>query len=83
MRPLSARHNTLAAGMLVGGAGCLCCSFVPPGVASAAFAAIGKFGCAGAFTVASIFTSELFPTLVRCWVPRRCWVPQQCLLAKK
>lgn len=28
-------------------------------------AALAKFGCAGAFTIASIFTSELFPTLVR------------------
>ncbi|GLC46023.1 hypothetical protein PLESTM_001815200 [Pleodorina starrii] len=59
------RHNTMAAGMLLGGAACLGCAFVPAGVISALMAAVGKFGCAGAFTVASIFTSEMFPTLVR------------------
>ncbi|EFJ44180.1 hypothetical protein VOLCADRAFT_95576 [Volvox carteri f. nagariensis] len=59
------RHNTMAAGMLLGGAACLGCAFVPAGVVSALMAAVGKFGCAGAFTVASIFTSEMFPTLVR------------------
>ncbi|GLI62485.1 hypothetical protein VaNZ11_005116 [Volvox africanus] len=59
------RHNTMAAGMLLGGAACLGCAFAPAGVVSALMAAVGKFGCAGAFTVASIFTSEMFPTLVR------------------
>ncbi|PNW78695.1 hypothetical protein CHLRE_09g387060v5 [Chlamydomonas reinhardtii] len=59
------RHNTMAWGMLLGGAACLACAFVPAGPASSAFAALGKFGCAGAFTIASIFTSEMFPTLVR------------------
>ncbi|GFR46601.1 hypothetical protein Agub_g8204 [Astrephomene gubernaculifera] len=59
------RHNTMAAGMLLGGAACLGCAFVPPGIGSSVLAAMGKFGCAGAFTVASIFTSEMFPTLVR------------------
>eukprot|EP00197_Chlamydomonas_leiostraca_P012629 CAMPEP_0202879236 /NCGR_PEP_ID=MMETSP1391-20130828/33331_1 /ASSEMBLY_ACC=CAM_ASM_000867 /TAXON_ID=1034604 /ORGANISM="Chlamydomonas leiostraca, Strain SAG 11-49" /LENGTH=609 /DNA_ID=CAMNT_0049561553 /DNA_START=103 /DNA_END=1928 /DNA_ORIENTATION=+ len=59
------RHNSLAAGILVGGTACLVCSFLPAGGLQAVFAAIGKFGCAGAFTIASIFTSELFPTLVR------------------
>ncbi|KAJ9531751.1 hypothetical protein QJQ45_021899 [Haematococcus lacustris] len=59
------RHNTLAAGILLAGLSCLVCSFCPPGPTQAIFAAIGKFGCAGAFTIASIFTSELFPTLVR------------------
>ena len=58
------RHNTMAWGMLLGGAACLACAFVPAGPASSAFAALGKFGCAGAFTIASIFTSEMFPTLV-------------------
>ncbi|GFH08008.1 MFS domain-containing protein, partial [Haematococcus lacustris] len=60
-----AGHNTLAAGILLAGLSCLVCSFCPPGPTQAIFAAIGKFGCAGAFTIASIFTSELFPTLVR------------------
>ncbi|KAG2484872.1 hypothetical protein HYH03_016357 [Edaphochlamys debaryana] len=59
------RHNTMAAGMLLGGVACLACAFAPQGAASALLAAIGKFGCAGAFTIASIFTSEMFPTLVR------------------
>ncbi|GIL63031.1 hypothetical protein Vafri_17184 [Volvox africanus] len=59
------RHNTMAAGMLLGGVACLGCAFAPAGVVSALMAAVGKFGCAGAFTVASIFTSEMFPTLVR------------------
>jgi len=59
------RHNTMAAGMLLGGLSCLACSFCPPGAGQSILAAVGKFGCAGAFTVASIFTSEMFPTLIR------------------
>lgn len=59
------RHNTMAAGMLLGGLSCIICAFVPPGIAQSVTAAFGKFGCAGAFGIASIFTSELFPTLVR------------------
>ncbi len=51
------RHNSLAAGMLLGGVACLICSFCPPGIGQAIFAAVGKFGCAGAFTIASIYTS--------------------------
>ncbi len=50
------RHNTLAAGMLLGGVACLICSFSKGG-AQAFFAAVGKLGVAGAFTVASIYTS--------------------------
>jgi len=59
------RHNSLALGMLLGGVACLICSFCPAGILQAMFAGLGKFGCAGAFTIASIYTSELFPTLVR------------------
>jgi MFS family permease len=59
------RHNTLAAGTLLAGVGSLLCALVPAGSAQAVMAAVSKFGCAGAFSVASIFTSELFPTLVR------------------
>jgi hypothetical protein len=59
------RHNTLSAGMLLAGVGSLLCALVPAGSAQAVMAAVSKFGCAGAFSVASIFTSELFPTLVR------------------
>ena len=52
-------------GLLIGAAACLGCAMAPPGPAQMILAAVGKFGCAGAFTIASIFTSELFPTLVR------------------
>lgn len=59
------RHNTMAYGMLLGGGACLACAACPAGTGQAVLAAAGKFGCAGAFTIASIFTSEMFPTLVR------------------
>eukprot|EP00201_Polytomella_parva_P022882 CAMPEP_0175043076 /NCGR_PEP_ID=MMETSP0052_2-20121109/2958_1 /TAXON_ID=51329 ORGANISM="Polytomella parva, Strain SAG 63-3" /NCGR_SAMPLE_ID=MMETSP0052_2 /ASSEMBLY_ACC=CAM_ASM_000194 /LENGTH=596 /DNA_ID=CAMNT_0016306039 /DNA_START=194 /DNA_END=1981 /DNA_ORIENTATION=+ len=59
------RHNTMAGGMLLGGLSCVICSIVPAGNGQAILASIGKFGCSAAFTVASIYTSEMFPTLVR------------------
>lgn len=59
------RHNTMAAGMLLCGLSCVVCAFIPAGIGQSITAALGKFGCAGAFAIASVFTSELFPTLVR------------------
>jgi hypothetical protein len=59
------RHNTLAATMLLGGAACAACAFVPAGGAQMALASIGKFGIAGAFGIASPYTSELYPTVIR------------------
>lgn len=59
------RHNTMAGAMLLGGAACAACAFVPAGGAQMALASVGKFGVAGAFAIASIYTSELFPTLIR------------------
>jgi OCT family organic cation transporter-like MFS transporter 4/5 len=59
------RHNTMAGCMLVGGAACVACAFVPAGGAQMALASVGKFGIAGAFAIASTYTSELFPTLIR------------------
>jgi MFS transporter, OCT family, solute carrier family 22 (organic cation transporter), member 4/5 len=58
-------QHVVLVGMLLGGLGCLGCALVKAGVGQTALAAVGKFGCAGAFTVASIVTSELFPTSVR------------------
>jgi OCT family organic cation transporter-like MFS transporter 4/5 len=59
------RHNTMAAMLLAGGGACAGCAFVPAGGARVGLAAVGKFGISGAFSVASIYTSELFPTLIR------------------
>jgi OCT family organic cation transporter-like MFS transporter 4/5 len=59
------RHNIMAGGMLLGGAACIGCAFTPPGAGQALLAACGKFGIAGSFAIASIYTSELFPTLIR------------------
>lgn len=59
------RHNTMAACVLLGGAACTSCAFVPAGGAQMGLASVGKFGVAGAFAIASIYTSELFPTLIR------------------
>jgi OCT family organic cation transporter-like MFS transporter 4/5 len=59
------RHNIMAGGMLLGGAACLGCGLIPSGPGQAGLAAVGKFGIAGSFAIASIYTSELFPTLIR------------------
>ena len=60
------RHNSLAIGILVGGISCLICSFCPPGAAQVFFATAGKFGCAGAFTIAAIFTSGACACVCAC-----------------
>ncbi|KAI8477034.1 MAG: major facilitator superfamily domain-containing protein [Monoraphidium minutum] len=59
------RHNTMAACTLLGGLACTACAFVRAGGAQMLLASVGKFGVAGAFAIASIYTSELFPTLIR------------------
>jgi MFS family permease len=59
------RHNTMGAAMLLGGAACAACAFVPAGGAQMSLASVGKFGIAGAFSVASPYTSELYPTVIR------------------
>uniref|UniRef100_A0A383VW07 Major facilitator superfamily (MFS) profile domain-containing protein n=1 Tax=Tetradesmus obliquus TaxID=3088 RepID=A0A383VW07_TETOB len=59
------RHNTMASGMLLGGLACIGCAVTPSATGRAALAAVGKFGIAGSFAIASIYTSELFPTLIR------------------
>ena len=59
------RHNIMAGGLLLGGAACIGCAFTPAGTGQALLAAAGKFGIAGSFGIASIYTSELFPTLIR------------------
>jgi MFS transporter, OCT family, solute carrier family 22 (organic cation transporter), member 4/5 len=58
------RHDTMAGGMLLGGGALLGCAFAPAG-GRVALAAVGKFGVSGAFAIASVYTSELFPTLIR------------------
>lgn len=40
------------------------CAFCPTGAGQTVLAAVGKFGVAASFAIASIYTSELFPTLV-------------------
>lgn len=50
------RHNTMAAGMLLGGLACIGCAVTPSATGRAALAAVGKFGIAGSFAIASIFT---------------------------
>eukprot|EP00879_Flechtneria_rotunda_P022366 GHRR01023600.1.p1 GENE.GHRR01023600.1~~GHRR01023600.1.p1 ORF type:complete len:147 (+),score=50.07 GHRR01023600.1:265-705(+) len=59
------RHNTMAIGMLLGGAGCIGCGIIPGSIGKQVLAAVGKFGISGSFAVAGIYTSELFPTLIR------------------
>lgn len=59
------RHNTMGGCTLLGGAACVGCAFVPAGPAQMGLASIGKFGISGAFAIATIYTSELFPTLIR------------------
>ncbi|KAI8471458.1 MAG: major facilitator superfamily domain-containing protein [Monoraphidium minutum] len=58
------RHNTMACFLLLGGAGCAGCGLAAGG-GRMALAALGKLGVSGAFAIASIYTSELFPTLIR------------------
>lgn len=50
------RHNTMAAGMLLGGVACIGCAVTPGGAGQAVLAAVGKFGIAGSFAIASIYT---------------------------
>jgi hypothetical protein len=59
------RHNTMAGCMVLGGAACTACAFVPPGDTRIALASVGKFGVSGAFAIASVLTGELHPTLIR------------------
>jgi MFS family permease len=59
------RHNTMGAAMLLGGVACVGCALTPAGPRQTVLAALGKFAVAGAFAIASIYTSELFPTLIR------------------
>lgn len=53
------------AGLLLGGVACIPCAFVESPTALTGLAAVSKFGIAGSYTVASIYTSELFPTFIR------------------
>lgn len=48
----------------VGGAACLLCG-VTTGWLQRALAIFGKLGCAAALNLAFLYTSELFPTVVR------------------
>ncbi|KAF8065845.1 OCT4 [Scenedesmus sp. PABB004] len=50
------RHNTMAAGMLLGGVACVTCGAVRGGAARAALAAVAKFGIAGSFGIAGVYT---------------------------
>lgn len=50
------RHNTMASGMLLGGLACIGCAVTPSATGRAALAAVGKFGIAGSFAIASIYT---------------------------
>lgn len=50
------RHNTMAAGTLLGGAACIGCAMSPAGASQTVLASIGKFGIAASFAIASIYT---------------------------
>ena len=47
------------------GVSCLLCALVPAGVVRTVLAVIGKFGAAIAFIILFLYTTELFPTVVR------------------
>lgn len=68
----------MAVCMLLGGAACAACAFVPAGGAQIGLASIGKFGIAAAFAIASIYTSGELPLHqpLRPGAP-----PPRCLLA--
>jgi OCT family organic cation transporter-like MFS transporter 4/5 len=46
----------MAAGMLLGGAACIACAVSPTGAGQTILAAVGKFGIAASFAIASIYT---------------------------
>jgi OCT family organic cation transporter-like MFS transporter 4/5 len=46
----------MAAGMLLGGLACIACGLTPAGSSQTVLAAVGKFGIAGSFAIASIYT---------------------------
>ncbi|XP_035218749.1 organic cation transporter protein-like isoform X4 [Stegodyphus dumicola] len=61
------RRPTLTFFMLVGGCACAAIIAVPESISwlSTAFAMIGKFCISGSFGILYLYTSELFPTVVR------------------
>ena len=46
----------MASGMLLGGVGCIGCAVSPAGASQTVLAAVGKFGIAASFAIASIYT---------------------------
>jgi OCT family organic cation transporter-like MFS transporter 4/5 len=46
----------MAAGMLLGGLACIGCGLTPTGAGQTVLAAAGKFGIAGSFAIAGMYT---------------------------
>ena len=59
------RKRTLTLSFAVGGLACLACAFLPAGTPTVAAAMGGRFFVSAAFGVVFVFTTELFPTVLR------------------
>jgi len=62
---ISGRKKLTVGSFAICGVACLLCALVSPGATRTALAVAGKFGAAIAFIILFLYTTELFPTVVR------------------